>query len=101
MRSLVVIVATLIMFTVVILMCLWSFRLGVRSVAKEDVAKHLRPLRMTKHDVVLYRKAARLLNRLINITDLDGDLAGDIVSDTTRRQIEVWLIEYKEELDKV
>lgn len=78
-----------------------SFRWGVRMAAEKDVRSGLRPLRLTKTDALLYRKAAGILNRLINVTDLEGDLAADIVSTKTREQIEGWLSQYKKELDNV
>lgn len=55
---------------------------------------------MTDADVALYRRSARLLNRLINVTDLEGDLSGDIISPGTRKDIEAWLGDYKKELNK-
>lgn len=56
--------------------------------------------KMTDADVKLYRQAAKLLNRMVNVTDLDGDIAADIVSPTTRKQIDEWLTTYRKEIDK-
>lgn len=56
--------------------------------------------KMTDADVALYRRSARLLYRLIHITDMEGDFAGDILSPGTRKDIEAWLGDYKKELDK-
>lgn len=55
---------------------------------------------LTNHDVKLYREAAKILNRLVNVTDLSGAIPEDIVSPTTRKQIEDWLANYRKELDK-
>lgn len=66
----------------------------LREPKKKEQAK------MTDADVALYRRSARLLNRLIHITDLEGDLSGDIISPGTRKDIEAWLDDYKKELNK-
>lgn len=55
---------------------------------------------MTDRDVVLYRDAAKILNRLINLTDLSGDVSEDMVSDSTRKRIATWIDAYKKELRK-
>lgn len=55
---------------------------------------------MDDNDVKLYRDAARILNRLINVTDLSGDVSEDIVSERTRKQINEWVTAYKKALNK-
>lgn len=78
-----------------------AYGVGVRAAATSEVRKALRPLRLTKQDAVLYRQAARILNRLINVTELSGDLAADLLSSKSRQQIEEWLVDYQKEIDKV
>jgi hypothetical protein len=75
--------------------------IGFGVLCYRDIRAGLYKSRMSPQDAVLYRKAARILNRLINVTELDGDMAVDVVSVQTRRAIEVWLIEYNKEIDKV
>lgn len=55
---------------------------------------------MTNTDVALYREAARILARLVNITDVNGLTSEDLVSSTTRKQIDGWLTDYKKELNR-
>lgn len=55
---------------------------------------------MTREDVKLYRDAAKILNRLVNLTDISGVIPDDVVSPETRKQIEGWLADYRKELDK-
>jgi flagellar basal body-associated protein FliL len=55
---------------------------------------------MSKADRQLYKEAARILNRLVTVTDLDGDFAADIVSPTTRKVIDQWLVDYRKEIEK-
>jgi hypothetical protein len=73
---------------------------GVWLVAGEPKTKKVTVKNISDAEVALYRRAARLLNRLINITDLEGDLSGDIMSWETRQDIEAWLADYKKELNK-
>lgn len=78
-----------------------AYTAGAKRVIKEDVQKILRKAQLTKEDALLYRRAAHILNKLVTVTDLYGDMAADIVSDQTRKTIEVWMADYKAELDKV
>lgn len=55
---------------------------------------------MTDQDVKLYRDAAKILNRLVNVIDLSGHISEDIVSEHTRQQIETWLANYRKTLNK-
>lgn len=57
--------------------------------------------KMTDADVKLYRTGAAILNRLVNVTDLQGDFGPDVLSPKTREQVEEWLAKYKKELDKL
>lgn len=54
---------------------------------------------MTDADVALYRRAARLLSRMVNATNLD-DLTGDLLSPGTLKDVEAWLNDYKKELNQ-
>lgn len=55
---------------------------------------------MTEKDVKLYRSAAVILSRLVNIVDIQGVMSDDMVSTTTRKQIDEWLANYKKALNK-
>lgn len=91
----------LILAAVIIGGLLLAYGAGVKAAGGREVKDMLRKAHLTKADAVLYRRAAKILKRLITVTDLNGDFAADVVSDTTRRQIEVWLTEYNKEIDKV
>lgn len=55
---------------------------------------------MNRNDRRLYKQAAGILNRLVNITDLDGDFAQDVISPATRKTIDDWLVAYRKEIEK-
>lgn len=55
---------------------------------------------MTDADVALYRDAARLMARIVNRLDIDGFMSDDMLSDSSRKQIQTWLTAYKKELDR-
>lgn len=54
----------------------------------------------TRQDVKLYREAAQIFDRLINLSSLSAGLPEDILSEKTRDQISIWLNQYRRELDK-
>lgn len=83
------------------LACLLCFWAGAKSAAKSEVRAALRPLRLTSEDAVLYRQAAQILTRLVNLTDISGPISEDLLSSKSRQRIEEWLATYKRELDKV
>lgn len=78
-----------------------GFIFGVRTTGKREIQNILKKARLSVVDVQLYRRAAKILNRLVNVTELQGDLSADILSRTSRTQIEEWLAEYNKEIDKV
>jgi hypothetical protein len=55
---------------------------------------------ITKRDEKLYHEAARLIDRLLNISSLSAGIPEDILSPDTRKQMEIWLAQYRKELDK-
>lgn len=78
---------------VVALIFLWGCYLLLRDPREPSTE-------MTDTDVSLYRDAAKILNRLINVTELSGDFAVDVMSPESRKRITAWLLAYKKELDK-
>lgn len=61
----------------------------------------LRELGFTPNSAKLYSRAAKILNRMVKVTELDGDFAADILSEETKRQVNDWLADYKKEINKV
>lgn len=72
-----------------------GFYVGVLA----DNKGNLRELGFTRKAAGLYRRAAKLLNRMVTITDLDGDFAADILSPETRKQVDQWLADYRKEIN--
>lgn len=54
---------------------------------------------MRRADVKLYRDAAKILNRLVNVTDLNN-ITDDQLTPETRDTINAWLTDYKKALKK-
>lgn len=88
------------MILITMIVAFLAFRFGAQQALRKDIRAMIRKSGITVRDVQLYREAARILNRLINVTDLDGDLAADVVSPATRQKIEAWMIDYRKELDQ-
>lgn len=61
----------------------------------------LRDLGLHRKSAELYGRAVKILNRLLALSDLDGALAGDVVSPETRELVIDWLTEHKREISKV
>ncbi len=60
----------------------------------------IRELGLTRGSAGLYQRAAKLLNRLAQLTDLDGAMAGDNLSPETKAQVTEWVADYKREISK-
>jgi FlaG/FlaF family flagellin (archaellin) len=74
-----------------------GYVLGARAAVNDRLAQ----LGMTRSGAVLYRRATKILNRLAQITDLDGQMAGDSLSPETQKQVTEWLADYRKEINKV
>jgi hypothetical protein len=79
-----------------LLTALGAFGAGVKSAGKTEMKR----LGMTKEKVDLFRRSARIINRLAQITDLDGVMAGDQLSPATRKLVSEWIADYKREIEK-
>ncbi len=77
------------------------FLAGLSVSMKMAVRRAMRETGFNKDSVRLHVRAAKILRRLDGLTDLDGDLAGDILSPTTRKQVSEWLADYRKGLDKL
>lgn len=76
-----------------------GFVLGSAAATKQRITEHLRSIGLTKDATKLYARAAKILRRLDGLTDLDGDLAADILTDATKKQVSEWLADYRKGLD--
>ncbi len=74
----------------------WAYGAGAQAAAKQKMRQY------GIHDgmLPLYRRAAKLINRLAQLTDLDGALAGDQLSPDTRKLVTDWVTDYKKEIEK-
>ena len=72
-----------------------AFFIGIGMGARETTRDELKKLGFTVESAKLYHQAAKLLNSLITITDLDGPMGEDLISDPTRERIKLWLAEYR------
>lgn len=88
------------MYAVLAIAILGAITLAMLLIANHEPKKKERTL-MTDADVKLYRDAANILNRLVNIVDLDDPMRGDMLSQPTAKRVYQWLDDYKKELDKL
>lgn len=75
----------------------FAFGAGAKAAAKRE----MRRLGMTKAKVDLFRRAMKLINRLAQITDLEGAMAGDQLSPETTKLVTDLVADYKREISKV
>lgn len=78
-----------------------TFYAGLVVGAIAQARRGLRELGFTKESAKLYHRAAKILNRLVNVTELDGDFAADILSEETKKIINGWVADYRKEIEKV
>lgn len=76
-----------------------AFFLGLAAAMKANVAEALQKAGINKDTAKLYGRAVRILNRLAQITDLDGAYAGDVLSDETKKQVTEWVADYRKHID--
>ena len=89
------VIATAVVFLVLGFIC------GVNVANKGQLRQALREAGFTKDSAKLYARAAKILRRLDSLTQLDGDMAVDILSDTTKKQVSDWLADYRKGLDSL
>jgi hypothetical protein len=78
-----------------------AYLLGQAIGLRRNYNNRLRDLGLHRRSAELYARAAKILNRLAALTDLDGTLAGDILSPETKQQVSNWLTDHRREIDKV
>lgn len=78
-----------------------AFIVGLVLGMKVKLREALRDAGLNKDTAKLYGRASRLLNRLDQTTDLDGALAGDVLSEETKKLIGEWLADYRKQIKKV
>jgi hypothetical protein len=72
-----------------------AFLLGVAAGGKMEIRKAVREAGFTPDSAKLYGRAVRILRRLHGLTELDGDLAADILSPASRRLVADWLDDHR------
>ncbi len=78
-----------------------AFWMGVALATTVKVREALREVGLSKETAKLYGRAAKILNRLAQVTDLDGAFAGDVLSEETRKQVTEWVTDYRKQVNKV
>lgn len=83
---------------VCVLFAIAGFLAGSSTASRAHTRAELRSLGFNRQSADLYRRAAKLLARLVRVTELYGDFAADNLSDKTRAVIEQWLNDYEKEV---
>ncbi len=78
-----------------------AFGTGAVVSARTINAKYLKEFGLTRESAALYGRAARILRRLHGVTELDGDLAADLLSTETKKLVDDWLADYRKQLERV
>jgi uncharacterized membrane protein len=78
-----------------------AYLAGLAVGLRRNYDARLRDMGLHRQSARLYTRAVRILNRLLQVSDLDGVLAGDTLSPETRELVVDWLTEHKRELSKV
>ncbi len=86
---------------VVIAALILAYIAGMLSGAKVEARRELAKLGFNRQSAVLYKRAAKILNRMVNVTELDGDFAADILSEPTKKLVAEWVDDYNKEINKV
>ncbi|MBF9135348.1 hypothetical protein I0C86_41595 [Plantactinospora sp. S1510] len=87
-----------VVFLVCVLCVATGCFVGYMTGRTAEVRAHMRRYGITPKSSRLLTSAAKILNRLVTVTDLDGDLAADLLSPGSRRQVDTWLAEYRKEI---
>ncbi|GIM88846.1 hypothetical protein [Paractinoplanes toevensis] len=72
-----------------------------RQEARKTVREEFRKAGLSENSVKLLGRAAKVLRRLDGLTDLDGDLAVDILSPESKKQVSEWLADYRKGLNQL
>lgn len=94
MRVVAGIVITLLAVSVLLLVWLGGFAIGLRH----NFTTRLQELGMTRRTAFLYSRAARLMKRLDQDEDMAGAMAGDMLSPDTREQVRNWVSDHEKEV---
>jgi hypothetical protein len=82
-----------------LLLCLLTFTvaflLGVGYGIKIEVRKAMREVGFTPESAKLYGRAVKILRRLHGLTQLDGELAADMLSPESARLVTDWLTDHR------
>lgn len=77
-----------------------GYFLGYAVGRDSGTQERLRQLGFTRASARLYTRAAKLLNRMVTVTELDGDFAADILSPTTKKAVQDWIADYRKEINR-
>ncbi len=77
-----------------------SYLAGHTVGMRRNFDNRLRDMGLNRRSGALYSRAAKILNRLAAVTDLDGVMSGDNLSPETQRQVSAWLADHRREISK-
>lgn len=77
-----------------------AYLIGLAVGMRRNYSNRLRDLGLNRRSAELYASAAKILNRLAQLGDLDGVLAGDVLSPETRQTVNEWLTAHRREITK-
>ena len=78
-----------------------AYVLGLTIGLQKNYDSRLQAMGLNRRSAALYVRAAKLINRFAQITDLDGVLAGDVLSPESKKQVTQWVADYRSEVTKV
>jgi hypothetical protein len=78
-----------------------TFMLVAKSEAKKEVGRLFREAGLgTKETVELYGRAVMIIRRLHGLTELDGELAVDMLSPESKRLVDQWIDDYRKAISE-
>lgn len=99
MTTLFAIVATF--FGTTLIMFPLGWMVGIKTTVKAEIGKIIRENGLGNMETVkLYGRAVKIVRRLHGLTELDGELAADILSPQSKRLVDQWVRDYRKALDE-
>lgn len=68
---------------------------GIGWAARQAMDKAIRDAGLTRASAGLYGRAVRILRRLHGLVDLDGDIAGDLLTPESKRLVDGWVADHR------
>lgn len=78
--------------------CVVAYLMGLATASTVRLRAEMRKLGFTHETAKLFVRARKILVRLADINDLDGQAAEDYLSPETRQVITTWISDYRREV---